>query len=97
MKTQVATHQDHVHITHKKGFCGGAAIITGTKFPVRSVVTYILKQGWTPEELVGRFDYLSLAQVYDALAYYYDHQDEIEADNRQNDPETVARDHPDLS
>ncbi len=83
--------EDHIHIAHREGFCGGAPIINGTKFPVRSVVRYILIQGWTPEELVRNFDYLTLAQVYDALAYYYDHKEEIEEDIRRNDPEDVAK------
>ena len=89
--------EDHVHITHREGFCGGAPIISGTKFPVRSVVHYILIQGWTPEELVRRFDYLTLAQVYDSLAYYYDHKEEIEEDIRRNDPEEVAKVFPEFS
>lgn len=77
---------EYYHITQEEGVCGGVPIIAGTRFSVRSVVTYILKQGWTPEELVQRFDHLRLAQVYDALAYYYDHQQEIEADIQQNQP-----------
>ena len=77
---------EHHHITREEGVCGGAPIVAGTRFSVRSVVTYILKQGWTPEELVQRFDHLTLAQVYDALAYYYDHQQEMESDIQQNQP-----------
>lgn len=89
--------EDRIHITHREGFCGGAAIIAGTKFPVRSVVGYVLIQGWTPEELVRQFNYLTLAQVYDALAYYYDHKEEVEEDIRQNDLETVVRDFPEFA
>ena len=67
--------------------CGGSAVIGETRFPVRSVVTYVLRHGLTPEELVARFSYLTLAQVHDALAYYYDNREEIEreiADNTEN-------------
>jgi uncharacterized protein (DUF433 family) len=39
----------------------------GTKFPVHSVVNYVLKQGLSPEELMKEFPHLTLAQVYDAL------------------------------
>lgn len=53
-------------------------MIAGTKFPVRSIVNYVLKQGLSPEELVKEFPHLSLAQVYDALSYYYDNATEIE-------------------
>lgn len=69
---------DHPYITSHRDYCGGSPVIAGTKFPVRSVVSYVLKQGLTPEELVQEFPHLSLAQVYDALSYYYDHQDDVE-------------------
>lgn len=68
----------HPYITRRKNYCGGEPIIKGTKFPVRSVVTYVLHQGMTPEELVALFPHLTLAQVYDALSYYYDHKEEID-------------------
>lgn len=68
----------HPYITRRKNYCGGQPIIKGTKFPVRSVVAYVLQQGITPEELVSIFPYLNLAQIYDALSYYYDHKTEID-------------------
>jgi hypothetical protein len=37
-----------------------------------------------PEELVRRFPHLTLAQIYDALSYYYDHQAEIDAEIEKN-------------
>jgi uncharacterized protein (DUF433 family) len=74
----------HPHITKRKDFSGGQPIIKGTKFPVRSVVAYVLQQGMTPEELVSTFPHLSLAQIYDALSYYYDHKAEIDKDLAEN-------------
>ena len=68
----------HPYVVARRGYCGGAPIIKGTKFPVRSVVTYVLKQGLLPEELVHEFPHLTLAQVYDVLSYYYDHQEDID-------------------
>ena len=75
---------EHPYITSHQDYCGGSPVISGTKFPVRSVVNYVLKQGLTPEELVREFNHLTLAQVYDALSYYYDHKDEIEQDLKDN-------------
>lgn len=60
--------------------CGGSPVICDTRFSVRSVVNYVLKQGISPEELVVEFPHLTLAKVYDALSYYYDFQAEIEAE-----------------
>lgn len=74
----------HPHITNDPKVCGGNATISGTRFPVRSVVAYVLRHGLTPEELVSRFPHLSLAQVHDALAYYYDNTQEIEAEIAEN-------------
>ncbi len=77
----------HPYIERRTDFAGGTPIIVGTKFPVRSVVGYVLKLGMTPEELVREFPHLSLAQVYDALSYYYDHQVEIDQDIIENSEE----------
>jgi uncharacterized protein (DUF433 family) len=68
----------HPYVVTRRDYCAGAPIIKGTKFPVRSVVTYVLQQGCLPQDLVKEFPYLSLAQVYDALPYYYAHQEDIE-------------------
>ncbi|TPW21414.1 MAG: hypothetical protein FD126_716, partial [Elusimicrobia bacterium] len=47
---------------------------------MRSVVSYVLLHGSTPEELVARFHGLTLAQVHDALAYYYDNRKAVDRD-----------------
>ena len=38
------------------------------------------KEGKTPQQILVEYPDLSLAQVHAALAYYYDHVDEIEAE-----------------
>lgn len=83
----------HPHVTARKGYCGGSPVIAGTKFPVRSIVTYVLRQGMTPEELVAEFRHLSLAQVHNALSYYYDHQAEIDSDIADNTETRVRSAH----
>ena len=39
-----------------------------------------LWRGWSAEEIVRQYSYLSLAEVHAALAYFYDHRDEIESE-----------------
>ena len=39
----------HPHVTVHKGYCGGSPVIAGTKLAVRSIVTYVLRQGMTAE------------------------------------------------
>ena len=51
--TDRAEKMDHPYIVSKADYCGGSPVIKGTKFPVRSVVNYVLRQGISPEELVG--------------------------------------------
>jgi hypothetical protein len=36
--------------------------------------------GWSPEELYFQHPYLTLGQIYSALAYYWDHQSELDED-----------------
>jgi uncharacterized protein (DUF433 family) len=74
----------HPYIISRKDYCGGSPVIVGTKFPVRAVVHYALKRGLAPEELVQEFPHLTLAQIYDALSYYYDHKDDIEQELAEN-------------
>lgn len=83
----------HPHIASDPAICGGSAVISGTRFPVRSVVAYVLRHGLTPEELVAKFSHLTLAQVHDALAYYYDNREEIEKDLLENREEHVRKPH----
>lgn len=74
----------HPHITSDPAVCGGSPIIVGTRFTVRAVVVYILRHGDTPEELHAAFPHLSLAAIYDALSYYYDHREDVDADIHAN-------------
>ena len=69
---------EHSYVTKNPKIHGGEPVIRGTRFPVRSVVVYILKNGMLPEELAKEFPQLKIAAIYDALSYYYDHKDEVE-------------------
>lgn len=56
----------------------GVARIAGTNTKVREVVLDQLAYGWSPQEMHWQHPYLSLAQLHAALAYYYDHQAQID-------------------
>jgi uncharacterized protein (DUF433 family) len=58
----------------------GVAWITGTKVKVIEVATDKLAHGSSPEEMHWQYPHLSLAQIYAALGYYYEHQAEFEAE-----------------
>jgi len=72
--TAVAT--EHAHIVRDARINQGEPIILGTGIRVRTLVEY-WRAGNHPEELLQHFPHLTLAQVFDALSYYQDHQEEI--------------------
>jgi uncharacterized protein (DUF433 family) len=58
----------------------GVAWIGGTKVKVIEVATDKLAHGSSPEEMSFQYPHLSLAQIHAALAYYYEHQEEFDAE-----------------
>ena len=58
----------------------GIPHIGDTTMKVVELVTAQTAYGWSPEELHFQFPYLSLGQIHSALAYYWDHQDELDTD-----------------
>lgn len=58
----------------------GVPIIAGTTMKVVDLVTAQLAYGWSPEELLFQFPHLTLGEIYAALAYYWDHKAEMDAD-----------------
>jgi len=58
----------------------GVAWISGTKVKVIEVALDKLAPGSSPEEMHFQYPHLSLAQIHAALAYYYEHQTELDAE-----------------
>ena len=59
---------------------GSVPCIAGTTMKVVELVTAQAAYGWSPEELHFQFPHLSLGQIHSALAYYWDHRDELDRD-----------------
>ena len=70
---------DHPHIVRVQGVCGGRPVIEGTRLSVKLIVGWA-RMGMTPEEIAAYYPAVSVAQIADALAYYEDHPEEIEAE-----------------
>ena|SRR5437868_10117698 len=68
----------------------GVAWITGANTKVIEVVLDKTAYGWNAEEIHEQYPYLSLAQIYSALAYYYDHQAELDSDIQRRYEEVEA-------
>ena len=58
----------------------GVPWISGTRVKVIEVALDKLAHGSSPEEMAFQYPHLSLAQIHAALAYYYEHQRELDAD-----------------
>ena len=81
----------HPYVERRPELCGGEPVVSGTRFPVRSVVTYIYRLGMTPEEMVEAWPYLTLAHIHDALSFYHDHRSLIDGAIRKNRETAVRR------
>ncbi len=71
----VETRYEHVVLDRQN-----VPIIAGTTMKVIELALERLAYGWSPEELHFQHPYLSLGQIYSALAYYWDHREEMDRD-----------------
>lgn len=72
--SSVKTQYEHIVLEND------VPIITGTTIKVIELVVEKMVYGWSPEELHFQHPYLSLGQICSALAYYWDHETELERD-----------------
>jgi uncharacterized protein (DUF433 family) len=75
----VPTGYQHIVIDDR-----GRPVIAGANMKVVELVLEHTAYGWSPEELLREHPHLSLGQIYSALAYYWDHREEIEQVIEQN-------------
>lgn len=69
---------------------GGRPVLAGTSLRVLDIAVQKVFHRQTPDEITQHFQ-ISLPQVYAALAYYYQHKPEIDADIREQDK--IAREY----
>jgi uncharacterized protein (DUF433 family) len=74
------------HIVQTPGVCGGKPRIAGRRIKVSEIVLWHRDSQWPAEKIAGQFE-LTMAEVYAALSYYFDHQAEID---RQIDEEKAV-------
>ncbi|MBG1267369.1 DUF433 domain-containing protein [Nostoc sp. WHI] len=64
------------YVTRNPEILSGEPLIIGTRTSVRAIVG-LWRLGIMPEEILNHLPHLTLAQVFDALSFYLDHQAEI--------------------
>lgn len=74
----VATTDIATLITQSPETCGNHPRIAGTRISVQQIAT-LHKQGLNVSDIIAEYNFLNLAQIYAALAYYYANQAAIEA------------------
>lgn len=72
-------------IVSTPGTCGGKPRVAGHRITVKHIVLDHQRGGMSPDEIVSAYPGLTLADVYAALAYYFDNRDAIDADIRADD------------
>jgi uncharacterized protein (DUF433 family) len=63
----------HIDVT-----ADGVPYLTGTQTKVIEVALDHLAHHWDADEIQRQHPHLSLGQIHSALAYYYDHQEEMD-------------------
>ena len=76
--SMVETQYEHILVDEDQ-----VPIIAGTNMKVIELVLERTAYGWSPEELFFQHPYLTLGQIYSALAYYWDHQEELDRNIEQ--------------
>ena len=65
------------YVTQNPEILNGEPIIVDTRTSVRAIVG-LWQMGIMPEEILSHLPHLTLAQVFNSLSFYLDHQAEID-------------------
>lgn len=81
------TLDSHIEIT--PGVCGGKPRIAGRRITVQDVAIRHERMGMTADRIAEEFE-LSLADIHAALAYYFDHRQDIDRRIQEDDALVAA-------
>ena len=84
------TPEAHPHIVRTEGFCGGSPRIRGTRLAVWGIAE-LFRRGEPIEEISALYPHVDPAAIHDAIGYYQDHIQEIEAEIEANDLESILK------
>jgi len=76
--------QQTMHIELRPGIRGERAFVAGHRVRVQDIVLWN-EEGLSADEIVLRVPSITLADVHAALAYYYDHRQEIDRQIQDDD------------
>ena len=73
----------HPYVTSAPEVKGGSPVIVGTRTKVIDIAIRYEFGGMTPDQIIEQFPHLTLAQIHDALSYYYEHKSELDGAYRK--------------
>ena len=73
---------DYPYIVSNPEIAGGRPVIEGTRITINCIAGYY-QMGMNADEILDSLRHLTPSQVHSALAYYFDHQEEINADLKE--------------
>lgn len=79
-----STPKSQQHIISTPRICGGKPRIVGHRITVQNIAIWHERVGRSADEIANEYD-LTLAQVYAALTFYYDHRVEIDKSIREGE------------
>jgi uncharacterized protein (DUF433 family) len=84
------------YVVKTPGVLGGKPRIDGHRISVQHIATDYERLGMSPDEICDAYPGITLAQVHAALAYFYDHREEILAEIKAAEKfvEEFKRQHP---
>lgn len=82
------TLDQHIEIT--PGVAGGKPRIAGHRITVQDIVVWHQRMGKSADQIAVEHG-LTIADVYAALAYYFDHSEEIDESLRASEAEGLCR------
>ena len=77
--TTAVQARTYPYIGSDSKIASGKPIIIGTRITVRCIAGYY-QMGMSTDEILTTLSHLTPSQVHSALAYYFDHQDEVDSD-----------------
>lgn len=80
-------HPNHPYVMKHSGINDGEPSLRNSKVTVREIVERT-RAGEAVDDLIRSRQFLTRAQVYDALSYYYDHTEEIDEYIRKHEEST---------
>lgn len=72
------------HISTHPDIAGGKPHVQGHRITVHNIVIWHEQMAYSVDEIANEYD-LTLAEIYAALAYYYDHKDAVDTEIQQSE------------